>query len=118
MSTSQGDPKSKTQMASHAPPEMKMQDRKDDYKEGVLINQEMDDQPYRGKRKHDEEDDQKAAAKPKKDIPENDEENQDDYHPLIKKQSRKNTLRKCFTDISKHNLDHMMTVKDQASIPL
>ena len=43
MSMSQVDPKSQTHMASHAPQEMKMQDCKDDYKEGVLINQEMDD---------------------------------------------------------------------------
>ena len=57
MSMSQVDPKSQTHMASHAPLEMKMQDRKDDYKEGVSINQEMDDQPSRGKRKRDEEDD-------------------------------------------------------------
>ena len=55
MSMSQVDPKSQTHMAS--PPEMKMQDHKDDYKQGVLINQEMDDQPSRGKRRHDEEDD-------------------------------------------------------------
>ena len=34
-------------MASHAPPEMKMQDCQDDDKESVPINQEMDDQPSR-----------------------------------------------------------------------
>ena len=53
-------------MASYAPTEMKMQDHQDDDKEGVPINQEMDDQPSRGKRKHDEEDDQKPTAKLKK----------------------------------------------------
>ena len=45
---------------------MKMQDHQDDYKEGVPVNQEMDDQPSRGKRKRDEEDDQKPAAPLKK----------------------------------------------------
>ena len=57
MSMSQVDPKSQTHMASHAPPEMKMQDCKDDDEQGVLINQEMDDYPSRNKRKCDEEDD-------------------------------------------------------------
>ena len=45
MLTLQVDPKSQTHMASHAPPEMRMQD----HKEGVLINQAMDYQPSRGK---------------------------------------------------------------------
>ena len=75
MSMYQVDPISQTHMASHAFPEMKIQDRKDGDKEGVLINQEMDDQPSRGKRKRAEEDDRKPAAKPKKDIPEDDVEN-------------------------------------------
>ena len=72
MSMYQVDPKSQTHMASHAPPEMKMQDCKDGDKEGVLIKQEIDDQPSRGKRKRDEEDDQKPTAEPKKDVPEDD----------------------------------------------
>ena len=57
MSMSHVDPKFQTHMASHAPPEMKVRDCKDHYKGGVLINQEMDDQPSRGKRNRDEEDD-------------------------------------------------------------
>ena len=50
----------------------------------------MDDQPSRGKRKRDEEDDQKPTVKLQKDIPEDDQENQDENHPhdqeLIKKE--------------------------------
>ena len=62
-------------MARHAHTEMKMQDHQDDDKESVPINQEIDNQPSRGKRKHDdEEDDQKPTAKLKKDIPEDEEE--------------------------------------------
>ena len=80
MSMSQVDPKFQTHMASCAPPEMKAWDFKDDTKGSVLINQEMDDQPSRGKRKFDEEDDQKRTAKPKEDIPEDDQENQDDQY--------------------------------------
>ena len=57
MSMYQVDPKFQTHMASHASTAMKIQDLQDDDKEGVPINQEMDNQPSRGKRKHDEEDD-------------------------------------------------------------
>ena len=57
MSTSQVNPNFQTHVASCAPPEIKVWDCKDDYEAGVLINQEMDDQPSRSKRKHDEEDD-------------------------------------------------------------
>ena len=92
---------------------MKMQDHQDDYKEGVPVNQEMDDQPSRGKRKCDEEDDQKPAAPLKKNVPEDDEETK---MMMIKKQSGKYTLRKCFSDISKQHLDHKMIMKNP--IPL
>ena len=57
MSMYQVDPKFQTHMASHAPTEMKIQDHQDDDEEGVPINQDMDNQPSSGKRKHDEEDD-------------------------------------------------------------
>ena len=54
-------------MARHAHTEMKTQDHQDNDKERVPINQEMDKQPNRGKRKHDdEEDDRKPTVKPKK----------------------------------------------------
>ena len=88
MSIYQVDPKFQTHMTRHAHTEMKMQDHQDDDKESVPINQEMDHQPSRGKRKcDDEEDDQKPAAKPKKDIPEDDEENQDnDDQETVKKE--------------------------------
>ena len=59
-------------------PKNEKQDPQDDYKECVPINQEMDDQPSRGKRKGDEEDNQKPALPLKKYVPEDDEENQDD----------------------------------------
>ena len=90
MSMSQVDPKFQTHMASHAPPEMKERHCKDDYKGGVIINQDMEDQPSRAKRKRDEEDDQKPAVKLKKDMPEDGQENQDDQHShdqeMIKKE--------------------------------
>ena len=79
---------------------MKVWDCKDDYKGGVLINQEMDDQPSRSKRKCDEEDDQKPTVKPKKDIPEDDQENQDDQHShnqeMIKKEYIEEMFRRHF----------------------
>ena len=57
---------------------MKTQDRQDNDKERVPINQEMDKQPNRGKRKcDDDEDDQKPTVNPKNGIP--DKDNQDDH---------------------------------------
>ena len=74
-------------MARCAHTEMKIQDCQDDDRESVPINQEMDNQPSRGKRKHDVEDDPKPTAKPKKDIPEDDEEKQHcDDQEMIKKE--------------------------------
>ena len=63
MSTSQVDPKFQTHMASRAPSEMKAWNFKDDNKGGVVINQDMDDHPSRGRRKSDEEDGQKPTVK-------------------------------------------------------
>ena len=82
---SQVDLKFQTHMDRCAPPELKMGDCNNDYKGGVLINQDINDHQSRVKRKRDEEDDCKPATKPKKDVPEDDQENQDDNHPMIKK---------------------------------
>ena len=96
MSTSQVDPKFQTHMASHAPPEMKVRDCKGDYKVGVLINQEIDDQPSRGKRKRDEEDDRKPAVKPKKHVPEDDQESHDDQHSHDQETIKKKYIEEMF----------------------
>ena len=93
---SQVDPKFQTHMASHAPPEMKVWHCKDDYKRGIIINQEMVDQPSRAKRKRDEEDDQKPAVKLKKDMPEDDQENQDDQHSHDQEMIKKEYIEEMF----------------------
>ena len=96
MSTSQGDLKFQTHMVSCAPQEMKVWDYKDGDEGDVLINQEMDDQPSRGKRKCDEEDDQEPTAKPKKDIPEDDQENQDNKDSQDKEVVKKESIKEMF----------------------
>ena len=79
MSTYQVDTQFLNHMARHAHTEMKTQDCQDNDKERVPMNQEMDKQPNRGKRKcDDDKDDQKPTVKPKNNIPEDDEDNQDD----------------------------------------
>ena len=79
MSMYQVDTQFQNHMARHAHTEMKTQDHQDNNKERVPMNQEMDKQPNRGKRKHDDdEDDQKPTAKLKNNIPEDDKDNQDD----------------------------------------
>ena len=69
MSMSQVDTQFENHMVRCTDNEMKLQESQDDDNEKVSIKYEMDKQPNRGKRKHDDdEDDQKPAAKPKKNV--------------------------------------------------
>ena len=114
MSMYQVDPKFQNHMARCACTEMKMQDHQDNDKESVPINQEMDNQPSKGKRKHDdEEDDQKPTAKPKTDIPEDDEENQNDDNQENQDDDEEETIKKeCIHEMFKRHFKSMLGPQD------
>ena len=98
--------------------EMKIQDHQDSNKEKVSIKQEMDKQPNRGKRKHDDdEDDQKPTAEPKKDVSTDDEdsqdnEDQDNQENNEQEMVKKAYIKEMFAKHSKVLLVHKMMIEE------
>ena len=120
MSAYQVDRQFQNHMARCTHTQMKTQDHQDNYKERVPINQEMDKQPNRGKRKHDDDkDDQKPAAKPKNNVREDDKDNQDDDDQDNQDDNEEEIIkRECINVMFKRHFKAILTHKIMMTNPI